>query len=229
MTDLLINSTTYTGIDSISIPTASNGMSRFKIDAEIKSGGTLLEYLDTTGSGCVNLGMGFTYPKATGCGFYMKFGVLDASSTQVICGTGTTGSNIVDQLAFVTGKVRTDRVNGSTNRFIISVGNVIEYSFGGGASGNGLFVVDKTSSNAFGGADNAVMYNITPAHNMVLFSEYTGSAYSTFATVRFYEMLYTEGGVEIMHLFPALDSNNVKCLYDTVSKNYFYSENGAFE
>ncbi len=232
MSNLVINSRTYENIDFLRAFNSDGDVAHAPIIAETDEGITLLKYLDTTGNGTVDLGRKLTYP-STGSSLRMKFGILDASKTQIIFSSGTVGSstNYGDQLVILNSKLRMDREWGTTGRFLVSVGDDIEYNSFSKANdyGSYSFGCNLTTGGSFGGGENASLHDIaSPAHNMILFAEYKNSTYQNFATIRFYEFCYKERGVDAIHLYPAIDSNGVKCLYDSVSKTCLYSTNGAF-
>lgn len=233
MANLVIGSNTYQNIDFLRVFNSDGDVAQAPIIAETPEGVTLLKYLDTTGSGSVDLGRAFTYP-STGSSLQMKFGILDASSTQIVFSSGTVGSSnsYGDQMVILSNKLRMDRENGAVSgRFSLNVGDDVEYnSFSkNGDVGSYSFGCNLSTGGSYGGTENANLHDIAnPAHNMILFSEYKNNTYQTFATVRFYELCYKEGGDDVMHLYPAIDSNGVKCLYDSVSQECIYSTNGAF-
>lgn len=194
----------------------------------VPTGCELLKYIDTSGSCAVNLGRKFTYP-STGYTFYLRFGVLNTSKTQIVYSSGTTVSNKTDQLVIISGgRIRIDRTSNSYQRFSMAVGDVIEVysSYTNATNGSGSeFALDKNTNASF--SASTTLYDLTPVNNMILFAEYSNS-YKTYATVRFYEMSYKEGSTEIMHLYPVKDSNNVKCLYDSVNDVLIYPAVGQF-
>lgn len=195
----------------------------------VPTGCESLEYIDTSGSCAVNLGQKFTYP-STGYTFYLRFGVLNVSKTQMLYSSGTTVSNTTDQFVIISTRVRMDRTSNSYQRFNISIGDVVEVysSYTNATNGSGFeYSINKNSNASYAAAVSANMRDITPVNNMILFAEYA-SNYKTYATVRFYEMYYKEGSTEIMHLYPVKDSNNVKCLYDSVNDALIYPAVGQF-
>lgn len=195
----------------------------------VPTGCELLEYIDTSGSCAVNLGQKFTYP-STGYTFYLRFGVLNVSKTQMLYSSGTTVSNTTDQFVIISTRVRMDRTSNSYQRFNISIGDVVEVysSYTNATNGSGFeYSINKNSNASYAAAVSANMRDLTPVNNMILFAEYA-SNYKTYATVRFYEMYYKEGSTEIMHLYPVKDSNNVKCLYDSVNDILIYPAVGQF-
>lgn len=232
MSNLVIGSNTYQNIDFLRVFNSNGDVAQAPIIAETPEGVTLLKYLDTTGAGSVDLGRAFAHP-STGSSLQMKFGILDATSVQIVF---TSGTHVIgayrDQLVILNSKLRMDRENdGNAGRFPLDVGNDILYSSFTKTGNDSWSIGSNLSTGAsYSAKENATMYDIAdPAHNMILFAEYNNNVYQTFATVRFYELCYREGGVDVMHLYPAIDSNGVKCLYDSVSQECIYSTNGAFE
>ena len=232
MSNVVVNSNTYQNIDYLRVPTSNGDVAQAPIIAETDDGITLLKYLDTTGSGSVDLGRTLTYP-STGSSLQMKFGILDSTSTQIVFSSGTVGStaNYGDQMVIVSSKLRMDRELGTNGRFSVTVGDDIEYNSFSKTNDKGSysFGCNLSTGGSYGGVEDASLHDIaSPAHNMILFSEYKNNTYQTFATIRFYEFCYKESGVDVIHLYPAIDSNGVKCLYDSVSDTCIYSTNGAF-
>ena len=225
MADLLIGGKTYTGINKVKIPnTDGRSYSIFTYSDTIVDGINFLDYLDTTGNGCVDLGIKLTYPSGN-YKMYYKFGVPDVATTQIPFSSGYTVTRYVDQLVIISSKLRVDRVNDSTYFSPIAQNDIIEYVEENGA----INIADLTSTLTRALTANSGMQSITPTNNFVLFGEPKNDAYATFANVRFYEFYYQENGVDVIHLRPAIDSNGDKCLFDSVSKTCIYSTNGAFE
>ena len=196
---------------------------------QLPTGYTLLNYVDTNGACAIDLGIKFTYP-STGYHFYNKFGVLNASATQIVWSSMYVSGSSVDQLVLIGGKIRIDRNSTSTNRFRIDLNDIIEYHAVGNTSvtnsSSAEFAADITRQVACGVSPNSNMINISPSYNFTLFAEYKDNSYTTFATVRFYELYYKEGSTEIIHLYPVTDTNNTPCLYDTVSGATLYPTTG---
>ena len=65
---------------------------------------------------------------------------------------------------------------------------------------------------------------MTCAYNLFLFSlNNGGSSLGNFDGVKFYDWKYYHNGALIQHLIPALDTNDVPCMYDLVSKTCVYN------
>lgn len=230
MSNVVINSNTYQNIDYIRVQTEDESVAQAPIIAETPSGVTLLKYLDTTGTGCVDIGMKLTYP-STGFSFFMDFGILDATSTQIVFTSNTVTSPANDQLVLVSGRIRFDRVANNTLRFNVNLNDKIHYceSFSNATNASGyLFGENETTHASYAERSLQGMHDLVPNSNMILFAELHNGTPQTFATVRFYELCYKEGNTEIIHLYPAVDANGVKCLYDSVSETCIYSSDGAF-
>lgn len=197
----------------------------------LPAGCTLLDYVDAPGSCLVDTGKYFTYP-ASGFTISIKFGILDAQSTQIVCGTLINVGNSADQVVVTGGRIRLDRT-GFTNRFAVRVGDAITFtdSYTNATNGGGTcHAINRTTNASFAAADNANMRGLSGQNTFKLFGAPTGGAaggVSTPANVRFYEMFYKQGTSEIIHLYPIRDSNGTYCLYDTVEETIVYPEIGA--
>lgn len=108
---------------------------------------------------------------------------------------------------------------GNTNRKIVLT-----------ASQNGIKIDVDTFYNT-GGITNS--YAGTPVNSYPLFIFcYNDGGHinnDSYATMKLYRFRIYEGSTLVMELLPAVDSNSVVCLQDTVSGNYFYNAGtGAF-
>lgn len=226
MADLEISGKSYTGINKVKIPTTDDQMALFTFSRLLPADGTtLLDYLDTTGNGCVDIGMKLNFP-STGYKLYMKFGILNATQTQIVFSSGLASPSRqqTDQLVILSSKLRVDRYTASGGA-TIAANNVVEY-----VEENGSISINNLTTSATNSyTANSSMMNISPTNNYVLFGEPQNGSYATFATLKFYEFYYKEGGVDLIHLYPAIDTNGDYCLYDSVSNTCIYSSNGAFE
>lgn len=198
----------------------------------LPAGCTLLDYVDAPGSCLFDTGKYFTYP-STGYAYYIKFGIHDKTSTQMVAFGSFSVSGGADQLVLASGRIRLDRT-GYTNRFAINVGDVITYidSYTNATNGGGTcYAFNENTQASVAAAGKSTLRDITPTDTAKLFGAPTGGAtggVSTPANVRFYEMFYKEGTSEIIHLYPILDSNGTYCLYDTVGESIMYPTFGAF-
>lgn len=196
----------------------------------LPTGCTLLDYVDAPGSCLVDTGKYFTYP-SSGFTISIKFGILDAQSTQIVCGTLLNIGNAADQVVVTGGRLRLDRT-GFSNRFAVRVGDAITFtdSYTNATNGGGTcHAINRTTNASFATGDNANMRGLSGQNTFKLFGAPSGTAggIATAANVRFYEMFYKEGTSEIIHLYPIRDSNGTYCLYDTVEETILYPVVGA--
>lgn len=106
------------------------------------------------------------------------------------------------------------RWGGNTNRKIVLT-----------AAQGGIQIMVDTFYNV-GGLTNA--YAATPVnpYPLFLFAMNSGGTVdsSTLATMKLYRFRIFEGNSLVMELLPAIDQDNVVCLKDTISGNYFYNQ-----
>lgn len=210
-------------VDAINaIPTGGGGI-------PVPSGCTLLDHADATGSCAIDTGVKLTYP-SSGYLLYIRFKVLNSTATQIVFSSGHGGGG-VDQLVLLNGRIRFDRTGTYTERFGINVDDLIEYcdSYTDTTNGSGVcYAVNRnTLASAAGGVAQS-QRDIASPKNMILFAEPSRSTYRTYASVRFYEMMYYQADTgEIIHFYPIKDSNNVVCLYDSASGTIIYPATGS--
>lgn len=89
------------------------------------------------------------------------------------------------------------------------------------------------TSKTFTFSDETVTNNASANNKMLLFASWknSGEAIDAYGVCKIYEFTMLNGsGAEKIHLLPCLDANGVACMYDTVSRQYFYNAGtGAFE
>lgn len=68
--------------------------------------------------------------------------------------------------------------------------------------------------------------SVTPSSIVpYIFARYNGTGVTFFAKIRLYYMkLYNSSNELVRDFIPVMDENNVVCLYDKVSENYFYNQ-----
>lgn len=176
--------------------------------SSLPDGYTEVEYLESTGTQYINTGVDVNQTSTIN----MKFNVVRVSGNNYFFGT---------RLPSVLGAGN----GGSGSNFNFYVGGSI------------VFRKQLTASILYD------MFLDIPNHNVTINQETTNfSAVSTFSSEDVYlfayngsgrptayayfqigETIFTTDGEETLHLIPCLDTNQVPCMYDTVSKQTFYN------
>lgn len=184
---------------------------------------TELEYIESTGTQYIDTGI-----KADNNNQTFKIGVSFLSNDQY------TGSSETDRMQATAGIFRNSSnalaINWGTwsrNGFVlqsnypletlaeieIKAGNVVKLN------GNNTTITAQNVSFTSGRTANFILNGISEA--------VSGSI--TCSSVRTHYFIVENDGVEILHLIPSKDSNNIVCLYDKVSETFFYNQGtGAF-
>lgn len=91
---------------------------------------------------------------------------------------------------------------------------------------------DENHKVLFDGTEKATCptYSSSNTRQLILFARYDGSviAFTRSCQLEYCKITDTSTGTLLRDLIPVLDENNVACLYDKVSRNYFYN-NGTGE
>ena len=205
-----ITNKTYNNIDSVNISLAEGtGYARYVFEKMI---GTPITYVtsvnaETMGK-LLHTGVTTARPSA-GYELFYKFEILDASTTQIVCGSQGRSGTSNDQLVIVSGKLRVDTV--STSTYVnVANGDVIEYHEKDGAINIGNSLWNNVPSGFRG---------LATATDFCIF----GKQGDITSKIKVHEFVYSEGGTELVHLYPALDSEDVPCMYDTVSNQFIYA------
>lgn len=216
MPNLIINGTEYSDINNIKIPTTDGNYALYRYFKTFYEGMIKLKSLKATGTQYINTLKKMCYPTDVGYEFYLKFAITDISKTMILFGEG---KNFGNQLVFTNGKPRFDRTGQTT---IVgdstSNGTIHEYKEINGTIYFDDSYVAEVKKELLNIAEDSVLDTTLFAKNTN-----TGVETTTISYCDIYEFYYKEGGEEIVHLYPVLDSEGVPCMYDGVRKIFLYN------
>ena len=164
-------------------------------------------YLKSTGTQWINTGVAPDF--AGGDEIEIRYQVNDAVGSKVVFGSRT--ASVTDGVyATGNGLVFAD---GSSYTSFISLGIV------------DTTLVVNDSNIIRNGTTYETPKHVTCAFNMFLFAlNNGGNVYGIYDDCQIFEWTYRHNNVMVQHLVSALDTDNIPCMYDTVSKTCFYNQ-----
>lgn len=224
MANIIIRGTQYTNVNSIKVPSATQGkMALFGFMREVDDSSseiTVLDHVDTNGSAYVFLPTKLSYP-TVGYRVYFKFRIDKLISTRVIWSSNYSSDSRIDQFALIGTALTPQRGSGSLT---VAVNDIIEY-----IEENGRITLNNlTQGTTHSTTAGSGVRNIENPNAFCLFGQPNGATAKDICFIRFFEFSYAENGVDIFDLVPARDSQNVLCLYDSISDEAVYATGGTF-
>ena len=176
---------------------------------------TPIEYLESTGTQYINTGVVFSGPNARV--------ILRFEPTNVNHYGRHTYAGAQPGWTFIANNVAPGKLgvyHGSLNatqwsQADISVNTI--YTLDMVQEGNTFsYKINNIENSAY----TTISYTSSP---YILFGTSIGSAYAEFSQMRLYYAKIYDNGVLIRDFIPGLDQNGVPCMYDNVSRQYFYN------
>lgn len=194
-----------------------NGNEIIEIDAngqEIRhSEINFVEYIEGTGTQYIDTGI----KPDSSTTFEMSIALNDISSTQAIMGARASLNEVAYDLFIVNGDIRWD--------YNLEK-NFTELSYTTGAKINIVKTGDSITVETNGRTKviNNSNTTISIPYNICIFTIQQNTGLDErYAKMKLYYFKIYKNGVIERELLPALDTNNIPCLYDTVTQQYFYN------
>ncbi len=111
------------------------------------------------------------------------------------------------------------------NRYGITNNSVTTY--GNATSAEKVVVEIAGSVLKYGSTTHTASGDLIPTRSDAIILLHSGKYSNQFASAKLYELYIYDTSTNpesvVMHLIPVLDDNNIACMYDEVSQNYFYN------
>jgi hypothetical protein len=175
-------------------------------------------YIEGTGTQWIDTGI----QPDTNTRFEMEFALTNITETRAIMGARVAVSQVSMDLFFVNGDLRWDYNKSKTSSSLTyTAGNIIHVEKGIGKIDITSNSKTKTitSSDTISVAKNIYLFNISQG----------GTAENRFGKFKLYYCKIWQGDTLVRDFVPVIDTEGKACLYDNVSKEYFYnSDSGEF-
>ncbi len=225
MTNIIIGGRTYNDVLTLKVPSATQGKYALfgfmrEIDGD-EGSVTFIDYVDSNKSAYVFLPVKFSYPTNDyGYRLYIKFRINITGSTQMIMSSRFVSSK-EDQLVLSGSNLVPQRGSGN---IAVSTNDVIEYIE---INGN-ITINNLTTGETYTTTAGETVMNIESPNDMCLFGQPDNGTARSLSNIRFFELSYSENGIELTDLVPAVDLQNHLCLYDKVADEIVYASGGTF-